>query len=409
MDSFKDLGVSPSLIEKLKERSIENPTAIQRLVIPLLLKEKKILFRSATGTGKTFAYLLPALSCLSSPDASDGASEKDGLLVCAPTLELCSQIKSEIDFLTSGKTGLSSALLIGSVSLDRQIETLRKNKPRILVGNPPRLLALAKKRILKLNKLRFLVLDEADRLISPECYEETKELLSVIERGMKTKDLTLAACSATVSGKTLARLGPLFASCEIVQSDDHEILRERIEHWAIYSEKRRKTQTLRSLLAALEGEPKKRKAKGEKFRVKALIFASRNDDAAKILSQLRHHSIAAAGLFGKAGGKPLSGEERRQALDAFREGRASALVSTDLAARGLDIPDITHVISLDVPSDMEAYIHRCGRTGRAGKKGVMVTIGDATQMRLLALLEKKLKIVVNPKELRYGCVMAPEL
>jgi len=128
-----------------------------------------------------------------------------------------------------------------------------------------------------------------------------------------------------------------------------------------------------------------------------------------VLSRLLHHHVSAAGLFGKVNKKPQTGTERKEALDSFREGRAAVLVSTDLAARGLDIPDITHVIALDVPADGEVYIHRCGRTGRAGKKGVMVTIGDETQMRLLASLEKKLKIRVMPKELYQGRVCVPQM
>jgi superfamily II DNA/RNA helicase len=157
---------------------------------------------------------------------------------------------------------------------------------------------------------------------------------------------------------------------------------------------------LRSLLAAL---------KAKKRRFKALIFTSRGDEAEKILSQLQYHSIKACGLFGKINKKPLTSTERKTALDSFKSGSADVLVSTDLAARGLDIPGITHVIALDVPSDSEIYIHRCGRTGRAGKRGIMVTVGDETQMRLLASLEKKLKIRVHPKELHHGQVCAPEM
>jgi superfamily II DNA/RNA helicase len=246
-------------------------------------------------------------------------------------------------------------------------------------------------------------LDEADRLVAQECLDETKELLVVIEREIKRREngsLCAAACSATVGEKTREQLGPLFESAEIVESNDHEILREQIEHWAMFSEKRRKVQTLRSLLAAL---------KAGKSRVKALVFTSRNDEAGLVLSRLQYHHISAAGLFGKINRKPITGMERKAALDSFREGKVGVLVSTDLAARGLDIPGITHVIALDVPSDGEAYIHRCGRTGRAGKRGVMITIGDETQMRLLESLEKKLKIRVQPKETYQGRICTPEV
>jgi len=398
MNSFNELGVNSAAIEKLKERAIVKPTAIQSLVIPSLLAGKNLVFRSETGTGKTFAYLLPALQIITDEGASSGGPS---VLICAPTLELCSQIKAEVDFFSS----LPSSLLIGSVGLDKQIETLKKTKPVIVVGNPVRLLALAKMGKLKFNNLRFLILDEADRLTTQECIEETGELLSLIKRDtdrrenrQENRPLGLAACSATTGEKTRAQLGPLFASAEIIESDDHEILRERIEHWALFSEKRRKIQTLRSLLAAL---------KAKRSKVKALVFTSRNDDAADTLSRLQYHHVSAAGLFGKVNGKPLSNADRKAALDSFREGNVDVLVSTDLAGRGLDIPNITHVVALDVPADGEAYIHRCGRTARAGKRGVMVTIGDETQMRLLASLEKKLKIRIQPKELYQGRVCVP--
>ena len=399
INSFNSLGINTFLAEKLKERSIEKPTAIQNLIIPKLLTdsplEKKIVFRSATGTGKTFAYLLPILHMLTADEKISRKNSPEAL-ICGPTLELCSQIKAEVDFLTT----LPASLLIGSVNLEKQIENLKKTKPVIVVGNPGRLLVLAKMGKLKFHSLKFLILDEADRLTSQECLKETKELLANIEKA-KTRaednSLTAASCSATVSAKTSTLLGPLFKDAEIIESDDHEILRERIEHWALFSEKRRKTQTLRSLLAAL---------KAKKKNVKALVFTSKGDEAALVFSRLQYHHVKAAGLFGKIGKKPLSGEQRREALGLFRDGKADVLISTDLAARGLDIPGITHIIALDVPSDSEVYIHRCGRTARAGKRGIMITVGDAVQMRLLASLEKKLKIRVQPKELYQGMVMA---
>ncbi|MDR1840046.1 MAG: DEAD/DEAH box helicase [Treponema sp.] len=397
MDSFDELGINPAFTEKLKERSIIKPTVIQSLVIPRLLSEKNTVFRSATGTGKTFAYLLPVLQTLTADESGVNYNRGPSILICAPTLELCSQIKAEVDFLSS----LPSVLLIGSVRMDRQIETIKKIKPVIAVGNPNRLLVLAKTGKLKFANLKFFVLDEADRLTAQECLDETKELLAVIEREIKKREsgsLCAAACSATVGEKTRDKLGPLFQLAEIVESGDHEILRERIEHWALFSEKRRKVQTLRSLLAAL---------KTKRSRIKALVFSSRNDEAGLVLSRLQYHHISAIGLFGKINKKPITNTERKAALDSFREGKVDVLVSTDLAARGLDIPGITHVIALDVPSDGEAYIHRCGRTGRAGKRGVMITIGDETQMRLLASLEKKLKIRVQPKELYEGRVCVP--
>ena len=411
-DDFSVLGAASCFVRRLEERNIRKATDIQKKIIPRLASGESVFFSSATGTGKTFAYLLPLLGrLLEEEERGEKSAAWPRLLITAPTLELCSQIKGELDFLLD-TTPLDSCLLIGSVNLDRQIESLKRNKCAVVVGNPGRLLVLAKMGKLRFGGLTCLVLDEADRLVSDELSGETGELCEIIRRSLSPAGgLVIAACSATMNKKNREKLlslavfrgegnGNASRNIAYIESEDNEILRERIEHWAIFSEKRRKVQTLRSLLAAI---------KTKKSRARALIFTSRGDEAETVLSRLRYHHVNAAGLFGKAGKKALSGTERRQALDAFRAGSVDALVSTDLAARGLDIPGITHVIALDVPSDGEVYIHRCGRTARAGKRGVMVTIGDETQMRLLALLEKKLKIRIQPKELYEGHICVPQV
>jgi superfamily II DNA/RNA helicase len=407
---FAALGVLPVFAEKLVGRGITRPTEIQRLAIPPLLEGRSIVFRSATGTGKTFAWLIPALQrLLADIDCSapgDDTAPGDGaaagkrhlpyrgprVLICAPSYELCSQIKAEIDFLTSSENipagSLPSALLIGSVNLNRQIDSLKKGKPLIAVGNPGRLLTLAKMGKLKFRDLNFFVLDEADRLTADDSREESDELLRLIAR--ETSGLVIAACSATVSAKTSEQLLSLRMEAAFIETDEQEILREKIEHWAIFSESRRKVQTLRSFLAAAKPG-------------KALIFIGRSDEAEKIASQLQYHHISAAALSGNTDKK-----NRKEAIDGFRSGKIKALVSSDLAARGLDIPGLSHVIALHVPADSEVYIHRAGRTARAGKRGIMVSIGDEIEMRRLAALEKKLGIIVRPKELYQGKVCDPE-
>jgi len=416
-DNFSQLGVSPNFIKLLEKRGINKPTDIQLKIISLLSSGESVIFTSATGTGKTFAYLLPILGKMlgagsREPDSGSEKREarKEGInpqfLIIGPTLELCTQIKAELDFLLEG-ADISSSLVIGSVNIEYQIDNLKKTKPDIIIGNINRLLVLAKMGKLKFSNLKYLVLDEADRLVSGEMLDETSELCGIIHReaGKAKNEIVFAACSATINQKCREKLlNNCFNfqknsdSIKFVELDNNEILYEKIEHWAIFSERRRKDQTLRSLLSALNNQ---------KSKVKALVFTSRNDEALFTLSHLQHHKVSAAGLFGKVSKKPIMGEVRKEALDSFRDGSVAVLVSTDLAARGLDIPGITHVIALDVPEDKEVYIHRCGRTARAGKRGTMVTIGDETQMRLLAALEKKLKIKIYPKELHYGKVCAP--
>jgi superfamily II DNA/RNA helicase len=389
--NIESLGVAPFLCERLLERSIQKPLEIQSLVIPRLLAGESLFFCAPTGTGKTFAYLLPLLQRLFLDNPAVTAQGKGNLrgsvqlLVCAPTLELCSQIKSEADFLCKGLE-IRTALIIGSAALERQIETLKKEKPAVVIGNPGRLLQLANMRRLRLDAVRALVLDEGDRLVSDEAISETEALIGYLPKERQT-----TACSATLSAKSRERLLPF---CTLPQGAQPAYLEAKeknrnMEHWAFFAENRKKISCLRSLLAA--AKPKK-----------ALVFTARGADAGNILSQLQFHHFAAAGIWGD-----MDKKARKAAMDGFRKGNVSVLVASDLACRGLDIPDLTHVIALDVPTDSDLYLHRSGRTGRTGKRGIMASIGNEEELRRLQKIEKKLGITVYPKELYGGKIAAP--
>jgi superfamily II DNA/RNA helicase len=403
------LGVLPVFSACLEERGIRVPTEIQSRIIPRLGAGESLIFSSPTGTGKTFAYLLPLVQKIL-PLPADGAGGRQasgpGLVICAPTYELCSQIKGEADFLLARLKGVSGfealsprcALLIGSVSLSRQIEGLKKDRPLAVVGNPGRLLLLARMGKLKLKAAEALVLDEGDRLVSDELFPETRELVRFMQHSRKSKEaeggLQTASCSATFSAKTRGRLLPLMGRLSgsgviIEETGENEVLRKQVEHWAFFCEGRRKIDLLRSFIAA--ADPKK-----------ALIFTGRGGDAGNIAARLQHHKLAAGCLWGD-----MDKKSRKQALDDFRSGRIRFLVTSDLAARGLDISGITHIVSLDLGDDPDIYIHRAGRTARAGKRGVMVTIGDEAELRRLSALEKRLGITVYPKELYGGRVVSP--
>jgi superfamily II DNA/RNA helicase len=407
--SFAELGVLPAFSDSLKEKGIYFPTEIQKRIIPRLMAGENLVFSSPTGTGKTFAYLLPLIEKLLrlSPEGGAAGRSGPGILICAPTYELCSQIKGEADFLLAGAGAVPGfeaalprcALLIGSVSPSRQIEGLKKDRPLIAAGNPGRLLLLARMGKLKLNALEALVLDEGDRLVSDELFAETGELVRFIQDSLKFKEagkgLRTVACSATFSPKSRERLTALMGSLPAdgvytEALDENEVLRKQIEHWAFFCEDRRKPGFLRSFIAA--ANPKK-----------ALIFTSRGRQAGNITAKHQHHKLSAAGLWGD-----MDKKLRKQALDDFRSGRVRFLVTSDLAARGLDIGGISHIIALDLSDDPDAYIHRAGRTARAGKRGVMVTIGDEAELRRLSALEKRLRITVYPKELYGGRIVSPE-
>ena len=378
MNKFLELKVDESIVSKLEEIGITEPTEVQKKIIPLISEGKNIMFQSETGTGKTFAYLLPLLSRLNSTE-----NRMARLMIASPTYELASQIKVQVQKIS----GIKCALLIGGAPISRQIELL-KEKPEIVIGGPARLLELIHLKKLKADGIETLVLDEADRLLSPELRDSTKGLMERLP-----KSVQLIGNSATVSKYTReilqkARNGILNDEKEnvilFVALPMENVLRKQISHWAIFSERRDKIDTLRSFINA--EKPKK-----------LLVFTSKSDQIENIASKLRFKKIDCETLCGKT-----NKVDRKSAIDRFRSGKTKILITTDLASRGLDIEGITHVVQMDLPEKEDFFIHRAGRTARAGATGINCVIGDAWEMENYARLEKKLKITVFPKML-YKC------
>lgn len=385
--TFQELGIAPQLVERLAALSITTPTTVQQQVIPPLSQGRSLVFQSETGTGKTLAYLLPLLQQI------DESIQQIQLLIVAPTHELASQIKSQIQLVTD----IPAVLLIGGAPIKRQVEMLKK-KPLIAVGGAARLMELVYLKKLKVHQVKAIVLDEADRLLAPELRDDTTALCQALPA-----EVQLAACSATINGKTEKIIQSLVRR----QQDEGElekrilppedILQKKITHIAIYSETRDKVDTLRKLLVAEMGAA----TKGQPL--KAMVFTARPADVDIILSKLTYKKMQCSALHAKQ-----DKVKRKQALDQFRKGSCPVLITSDLAARGLDIPDVTHIIQLDMPSNMDFFVHRAGRTGRNGKLGLNIVIGDGYEMRQLAAAEKKLHLVVYPKVLYKGKLVAPE-
>lgn len=370
-DVFSNL--SENLRQSLTSLGITSPTPVQREVIPRILEGENILFESETGTGKTFAYLLPLINKLETIDDH----QRVRIIVVAPTFELASQINSACKSVTKHK----SALMIGGAPLKRQIETL-KEKPEIIIGTAARLVELIHLKKLKVDGLMAAVFDETDRLVKKESLEDTSAFRNLLPAGTQ-----IIACTATISKQTKI----FFADAKNVVLPPEDVLRKRITHWAIYAETRDKIETLRKLLAAENP-------------TKALIFTSRADQVENIYNKLTYKKVACAALHAKT-----DKQKRKAAIDRFRSGKEKILITSDLAARGLDIPEISHIIQMDFPSDEDFFIHRSGRTARAGKSGINIVIGDEWEMRHFAQLEKKLGITVYPKEIRGGKVVSPVL
>lgn len=364
------LQFSDEIQEKLKSLNITTPTSVQQNVIPTILENKNVIFQSETGTGKTFTYLLPIIKRIYETSTNEGIKA----IICAPTFELASQIKQAAMSVTSLKT----ALFIGGAPIKRQIESL-KEKPQIIVGTTARLLELIKLKKIKTNNLFTIVFDESDRLIKKETIEDVYDLLKVIPQTTQ-----IIACSATIDEKTKK----VFTG-EVILMPQEDVLKKNITHWAIYAEQRNKIDTLRKVILAEKPE-------------KALIFTSRADQVENIYSKLTYKNIDCVALHAKA-----DKQKRKSAIDKFKSGKIKYLITSDLAARGLDIPGISHVIQMDLPSDNDFFVHRAGRTARAGKKGINLVIGDEYEMNKYALLEKKLGIIVYPKEIYNGKITEP--
>ena len=369
MNIFEQL--SNNLQESLKSLSIAEPTPVQSEIIPRILAGENVLFQSETGTGKTFAYLLPLINKLET--LSD--NQRVRIIVVAPTFELASQINTACKSITKHK----SALLIGGAPLKRQMEVL-KEKPEIIIGTAARLVELIRLKKLKTDGIFAIVFDETDRLVKKEAVEDTSALRDLMPGGTQ-----IVACTATISRQTKI----FFADAKNVVMPAEDVLKKRITHWAIYAETRDKIDTLRKLLAAEKP-------------AKALVFTSRADQVENIYQKLAYKKVDCACIQAKT-----DKQQRKATMDRFRSGKIPVLITSDLGARGLDIPEITHIIQMDLPSDEDFFVHRCGRTARAGKTGINIVIGDEWEMRHFAQLEKKLGIVVYPKELRDGKVCSP--
>lgn len=369
------------LFDKLKqsvhELGFSSPTPVQSEVIPKIIEGENVLFQSDTGTGKTFAYLFPLISKLDNLESNKSLNSNVKIIILAPTFELASQINTACKSVSDMKT----ALLIGGVPIKRQIELL-KEKPQIVIGTASRLVELIHLKKLKIENLLAVVFDETDRLLKKEAISDTSDF-----RNLLAPETQIIACSATLNKQTKI----FFADSKNIIMPPENVLKEKITHWAIYAENRDKIDTLRKFLAAQKPE-------------KALIFTSRADQVENIFNKLTYKKVECTCLHAKT-----DKQQRKNAIDFFRRGKTPVLITSDLAARGLDIPDIQYIIQMDLPQDEDFFVHRCGRTARAGKTGINVVIGDEWEMHHYAKLEKKFGLTVYPKEIHNGKVIKPTI
>lgn len=366
--------LNSQIIEKLKKIGIETPTKVQNQVIPKILEGKDVIFQSETGTGKTFAFSLPIVHKILENQNPQNLNVET--IIVSPTFELASQTKQALQSICDFKIGL----FLGQTPIKRQIEAL-KEKPKIVVGTPYRLVELIQLKKLKIQNVKNIIFDEADRFVKKESIEDVKNLISLLPENIQQ-----ISCSATISNNTRK----FFKGEEIILPPE-DILKTHIEHWAIFAEKRDKIDTLKSFILAANPE-------------KILIFTSKPSDVENIYSKLKYKKINCSILHSKA-----DKQERKAVIDRFKSGKERILITSDLSSRGLDIKNISHVVQMDLPDNEDFFIHRAGRTARAGKSGINVVIGDEFEMRNYSKIEKKLGIKVYPKEIYSGKIIEPRL
>jgi len=368
--TFEKLGLSAALVEGLLKQNITAPTAIQAAAIPELMSGKDIYLQAETGTGKTLGYLLPLFSKIDVTQATTQA------IIVAPTHELAIQIQRQCsDLAQNSAVALRVLLLIGGTSRDRQLEKLKK-KPHLVVGSPGRLLELIEAKKLKAHAVKHIVFDEADKLLGPERLSEIKNIIRSAPR-----DRQLIFASATKDAAISSVLNEISPGLVISHTAPQPVA-PNLKHLYCVCEERDKPELVRKLLNALQPD-------------RAMVFVHRNETAQIVTAKLLHHQLAAADLHGAE-----DKEERKRAMDDFRSGKVTILLASDVGARGLDIKGITHVLNMDVPSQSSGYLHRVGRTARAGNSGVAISLITEKEKRLISRFEKELGIEMIEVTLR---------
>ncbi|MBV1706466.1 MAG: DEAD/DEAH box helicase [Hyphomicrobiales bacterium] len=374
MTSFNDFGLSAPILKALADEGYVTPTPIQAQALPHVLAGKDILGIAQTGTGKTAAFALPILDRLSK-SGTRPQPRSCRALILSPTRELASQI--ELSFRTYGKfLRLHSTVIFGGVPVGRQIRTCAAGLD-IVVATPGRLLDLINQRALSLNALEVFVLDEADQMLDMGFIHDIRKIVALLPA--KRQSLFFSATMPKEMAELSDRLltNPAKVTVTPVASTV-----ERIAQQVVFSETRMKQALLHKLLEDASIS-------------RALVFTRTKHGADRVVKHLATQGIVADAIHGNK-----SQGQRERALAAFRDGRSRLLVATDIAARGIDIDGVSHVINFDLPNVPESYVHRIGRTARAGAAGIAISFCDHEERAYLRDIERltrqRVPVLDNP-------------
>lgn len=384
LSTFRDLGILPETAEALEAVGITTPFPIQEMTLPVALAGTDVIGQAKTGTGKTLGFGLPLLEKVVVPaDVESGRADTGALtnapqaLVVVPTRELCVQVTN--DLLTAGKVRNVRALSIyGGRAYEPQLEALKKGVD-VVVGTPGRLLDLAGQRKLDLSKIKVLVLDEADEMLDLGFLPDVEKIIQQLPAKRQTM-----LFSATMPGQVIGLARRYMSQPTHIRAtapDDEGATVAAVEQHAFRAHSMDKPEMLARILQA-DG------------RGLTMIFCRTKRTCADVAEQLTRRGFAAGSVHGD-----LGQGAREQALRAFRNGKVDVLVCTDVAARGIDVTGITHVINYQTPEDEKTYLHRIGRTARAGASGTAVTLVDWDEITRWHLINKALELdLENPEE-----------
>ncbi len=378
MLNFTELNLDPRILVALEAKGYTTPTPIQAQAIPHLLEGKDLLGIAQTGTGKTAAFSLPIIDRLSKSN-QPVKSNHIKVLILTPTRELATQIAENIELYGAG-FGLKHAVIFGGVSEVNQIKALSKGLD-IVIATPGRFLDLVNQKYVQFSQLEVFVLDEADRMLDLGFIYDIKTIISKLPE--KRQNLLF---SATMPAAISGLVSSILKNPVKVEVTPQSTTVERINQKVFLVEKSNKPELL--LDVVIKGDV-----------TAALVFVKTKPTADKIRNYLEKYAVSVAAIHGDK-----TQAAREKALNSFREGKIKVLIATDIAARGIDVPGISHVINYDIPSDPESYVHRIGRTARAGREGIAISFCGLGETLALRAVESviRMKIPVDTSHSFHG-------
>lgn len=371
---MKTIQLKPYLQKRWQELGFKQPTPIQKLVIPLIQEGKDVIAQSPTGTGKTLAYLLPIIEKIEVENRGTQA------VILAPTQELVMQIFQEAIKWTEGSS-IRVASLAGGANLKRQIEKL-KERPHLVIGTPGRVFELIERKRLKMHEVKTMVLDEGDQLLHNE---HVIVVRSIVQSALRDRQLLLFSATPVKDMDIIEAMIGRTPEVVTVRSKTSSS-NANVTHYYILCEPRKRGALLKKL-ASIKG-------------MRALVFVRSVGSMNMLYEKLQYEGVKVAALHSH-----FSKRERERALKQIKNGEITFLLATDLAARGLDIKGLPHVIHYDFPENIEQYVHRSGRTGRMGKKGTVISLVTFREERELKKYGRALNIPIHQGRLYQGIIV----